>query len=177
MKNPVFALSFKPHPFRFLLRLEWVLLGLSTFKLLSLQFVGMPIRGQTTSLSEFGLPESDPFQPIQVLGFLGLLIIFTCLGFRLPTDRLSKFSYMSFSFLVIGTLGYLNAESLPPLLIILLLRGCLIFERRGRWMIASLVWLSYMLTTLLGLFLVWVTLQSNTIKSWLSMIPGLIVRG
>lgn len=177
MKPPVFALSFKPHPFRFLLGLEWILLGLSAFKLLSLQLIGMPIGGQSMSLSELGLPESNPFQPMQVLGLVGLLIVFALLGFRLPSDRLSKFCYMGFSFLVIGAIGYISVDSLPPLLIILVLRGCLVFERRGRWMIASLVWLSYGLATSLALFLFWVTFQSKAIKDWLSMVPGLIVRG
>jgi signal transduction histidine kinase len=178
MKTPVLALSFKPHPFRLLLGLEWILIGLSAFKLLSMQiFFGLPIWIQPISFSEFGLPENNPFQPMQALGFIGLLTIFTFLGFRLPIDRLSKFCYMSLSFLVIGAIGYIGVDSLPPLLTVLLLRGCLIFERRGRWMIASLVWLSYLLLTLLSIFLVWVTFQANTIKDWLRMIPGLIVRG
>lgn len=178
MKVPVFALSFKPHPFRFLLRLEWILIGLSAFKLLSMQFFfGLPIWIQPTSFSEFGLSEKNPFQPMQALVFVGLLTIFALLGFRLPIDRWSKFCYMSLSFVVIGAIGYIGVDSLPPLLTVLLLRGCLIFERRGRWMIASLVWLSYFLLTLLSIFLVWFTFQANTIKDLLRMIPGVIVRG
>jgi signal transduction histidine kinase len=177
MKLPVLALSFKPHPFRFLLRLEWILIGLSAFKLLSLQIIGMLIGNQPGSLSEFGLPGNNLFQPMQILGCVGLLIIFVFLGLRLPIDRRSKLCYMSLSFVVIGAIGYIELDSLPPLLTVLLLRGCLIFERRGRWMIASLVWLSYFLLTLLSIFLVWFTFQANTIKDLLRMIPGVIVQG
>ncbi len=178
MKIPTFALSFKPHPFRLLLRLEWILLGMTVFKLLSPELIEMPLWGQPISLRELGFPERNPSYPMQVLGFIGLLTVFGLLGFRLPTDRLSKFCYISFSFLTIGAIGYINVGELLPLVTILVMRGCLIFERRGRWMIASLVWLSYVVTTLLALFLFWVTtFQSKTIKDLLSMIPGLVVLG
>jgi signal transduction histidine kinase len=175
MKLP--AWSFKPHPFRLLLGLEWILLGLSVFKLLSLQIVTMPIWGQPSiSWPELGLPESHAFQPMQILGLVGALTLFALLGFRLPIDRLSRFCYMSLSFLVIGVIGYISVDSLLPLLTILMLRGCLIFERRGRWIIASLVWLSYLGATFISMILLWVTFQSKTSKDWFSTIPGLVVQ-
>lgn len=177
MKIPILASSFKPHPFRLLLGLEWILLGMPLFKLLTIQSFDLPIWGPPMSLSELGLPDKNPFQPMQILGFIGLLTVFGLLGFRLPIDRLSKFCYISFSFLLIGTIGYINVDSLLPLLTILVLRSCLIFERRGRWIIASLGWLSYVVATSLSIFLVWVTFQSKAMKDWFNMIPGLVVQG
>jgi signal transduction histidine kinase len=176
MKIPRFTSSFKPHPFRFLLGLEWILLGMPILRVLSLQTFDMPIWGKAISLRELGFPENSPFQPMQVLGFVGLLTVFALLGFRLPSNRSSKFCYMSLSFVVIGVIGYINPDSLLPLLTILILRSCLIFERRGRWMIASLIWLSYVLPTSLTLVMLWFTLQSQTMQDWLKMIPGFVVR-
>jgi signal transduction histidine kinase len=65
------------------------------------------------------------------------------------------------------------------LLIVLLLRGCLLFRQRGRWMIASFLWLSYSVIYLASVFWLWVTWQSNLIlikDSNISKIPGLVVR-
>jgi signal transduction histidine kinase len=177
MRIPRFASSFTPHPFRFLLGLEGILLGMPILRVLSLQTFDMPIWGKAVDLGDLGLPQNNPFQPMQVLGFVGLLTIFALLGFRLPSDRWSKVCYMSFSFLVIGAIGYINSDSLLPLLTILVLRSCLIFERRGRWIIAGLIWLSYVLPTSLTLVVTWITLQSQEMKDWLKMIPGLVLRG
>ncbi len=174
MKIPTFALSFKPHPFLLLLRLEWMLLGLSVFKLLSLQ---IPIWWDVAALRELGLPDANGLQPMQVLGVVGSLTVFTLLGFRLPIDRLSKFCYMSFSFVLIGAMGAMQNIEMSPLLIVLILRGCLIFEQRGRWVIASLIWLSYAVINLFGIALIWGYAQVNTLKTVdLSMIPGLVIR-
>jgi signal transduction histidine kinase len=176
LKISALAASFKPHPFRFLLGLEWILIGLAAFKLLSVQLISMPIWGEGMLWKELGLPENNGFQPMQILGFLGLLAVFAIVGFRLPTDRWSKFCYMSFSFLVTGAIGNVSLESLFPLFAVLLLRACLIFERRGRWMIASLIWLSYGVFTLLSTLLGWLAFQAKPLKDWLSMVPGLIVQ-
>jgi signal transduction histidine kinase len=184
MKIPAFAFSFKPHSFPLLLKLEWILLGLSAFKLLSSQFFGiwnweppMPNWFKNTLLP-----------PAQMVGLFGLLIVFALLGLRLPINRWSKFCYISLSFLVMGAMAYVQGQGqlqgqgggidISPLLIVLLLRGCLLFRQRGRWIIASFLWLSYSAISFAATGWLWVTWQSNysiAIKD-ISKIPGLIVR-
>jgi signal transduction histidine kinase len=179
MKLPTLAFSFKPHPFRLLLVLEWILLGVAVFKSISLYAFNLPIWGQPQSLSELGLANGNGLQPMQFFAVMGLLIVFALLGFRLPNDRFTKVCYLSFSFLVIGVIAYIQGGTyIESLFIVLVLRGCLILERRGRWVIASLIWLSYAVSTLFGMILFWGYVQTNTLKTVdLSMIPGLIVRG
>jgi signal transduction histidine kinase len=183
MKIPTFAFSFKPHPFPLLLRLEWILLGLSALKLLSSQVIGIWNWWQPMP----NWLKSTLFQPGQIVGLLGLLIVFGVLGSRVPIDRRSKFCYMSLSFLVIGAMGYIQekgqgqsgVEILSPLLMILLLRGCLLFRKRGRWMIASLIWLSYSMINLAAISALWLIwqLNSNSLKDLnLGTIPGLVVK-
>ncbi len=185
MKVPAFALSFKPHPLPLLLKLEWMLLGLSVFKLLSSQFVSIWSWWQP-------MPDwlkSSFLHPGQIIGLLGLLIVFGLLGLRLPIDRRSKFWYMSFAFFLIGAMVYIQGLGQPqgqvgmdillPLLIILLIRGCLLFKKRGIWLIAGLVWLSYsviQLAIMLFLLVTW-NLNAYSIKDLnLSMIPGLVAK-
>jgi signal transduction histidine kinase len=177
MKIPTVPLSFKPHPFRLLLVLEWILLGVAVFKSLSIHAYNLPIWGQSQSLSDLGLANGNALQPIHLFSFMGLLAVFSLLGFRLPNDRFSKVCYLVFSFLVIGAIGYIQGVYTESLFIILVLRGCLIFERRGRWIIASLIWVSYALTNLFGMVMLWGFTQTNTLKTVdLSMVPGLLVK-
>jgi signal transduction histidine kinase len=141
----------QPHPFRLLLHLEWILLGLSAFKL-----VGFPGLGRPVFLEDGQWMSTIATKPVDILIFIGLLAAFGLLGLRLPTVRWMKCIYFTISLLLIGMITVLQGrgvECSSSLLIILLLRGSAMYGQHGRWTIATLVWLVYPLTLFLIMIL------------------------
>jgi signal transduction histidine kinase len=147
----------QPHPFKLLLYLEWILLGLTTFKIFGLPFWLKP---QLMNGADF-LVQTE-IKPIEAIEIASVLLLFGTLGLWLPTTRVGKWIYTLLSFALIAMLGSLQGwslESISPLSIVMVLRGCLLFERRGRWLVAGLMWLVHPLTIAPILLVIWVLLH------------------
>lgn len=159
----------QPHPFRLLLCLEWILLGLSTFKIFGFPVWLQPALWDGKSHT-WGKPAffngSDYFvqisiKPTDAIAILSLLFAFGLMGFRLPTTKIGKWIYTSVALGILGTIATIQGwglEFLSPLLLIVLLRSCLMFEKRDRWIMAGLMWCIYPVT-LFPFLLVWIVLN------------------
>jgi signal transduction histidine kinase len=168
------ALPLQPHPFRLLLNLEWILLGLSAFKLF-----GFPGWGRPVFWSEAGWFSTIAVKPLDVFWLAALLIAFGVMGFRLPTTLWAKWLYLIVAFMLLGAIASLQGwglESLSPLLIVVLLRSSILFQQTGRWAIAVLLWLVYP-STLLPFFIVLLLIRFSSIENWTvnNIIPGMVV--
>lgn len=168
------ALPLQPHPFRLLLYLEWILLGLSAFKLF-----GFPGWGRPVFWSDGKWFSAIAVQPSQIIAFAALLAAFGMMGLRLPTTRWAKCLYLAIAFTLLGAIAHLQGwglESLSPLLIVLLLRSSMMFQRAGRWTMAGFLWLIYP-STLFPFFIIWLLLRLSTIENWTvnNIIPGMVV--
>jgi len=164
------ALPLQPHPFRLLLNLEWILLGLSAFKLF-----GFPGWGRPVIWSEAGWFSTIAVKPSEMFWLAVLLVAFGLMGLRLPTTRWAKWLYLAIAFTLLGAIASQQGwglESLSPLLIVVLLRSSVMFQRIGRWTIAALMWLIYPITLAPMLLILWAMLRFTTIHSW--TIPGMV---
>lgn len=118
------SLKLQPNPFRFLLYAEWIMI---------------------TTCFSFAVIESVeenrlPFQHILVLGILSVMAAF------LPGRKLiDKVSYVAIEIALVfygATLGYLHV--LPTLYLIVLIQSCFLFEPIGRWIVAGLSFLLFL---------------------------------
>ena len=116
------AINVKNHPFKFLLYLEWVLLGLAVFASI------LPIPLQR-------LPTKFPELTVISLAIFGLM------GLRIPTNRRSsKIIYTAceiFLILITNSFGGRTSRLFPFLNLILVTRSCLIFKLPGRLLVAA----------------------------------------
>jgi signal transduction histidine kinase len=126
MKQPI---EFNNHPFRFLLYLEWILLGFAAL---------------TSVLPFHHRPSKSP--ELTVVS----LVIFGLMGLRLPTGNLiTKIFYTAceiFLILITGFFGGRTARLFPFLYLILVTRSCLIFNLTGRLIITILSFILFLLT-------------------------------
>ncbi|MGG6270730.1 sensor histidine kinase [Leptolyngbya sp. AN03gr2] len=162
-------LHLQPHPFRLLLYLEWILLGLSTFKIFGFPAWLQPSVWDGKSQA-WGKPAffngSDYFvqisvKPTDAVTILSLLLAFGIMGFGLPTAKVGKWIYTSIALCILGAIATIQGwglESLSPLLLIVLLRSCLMFGKRDRWIMAGLMWCIYPIT-LSPFLLIWALLH------------------
>lgn len=160
-------LHLQPHPFRLLLYLEWILLGLSTFKIFGLPGWQKPLLWNG---SEYFARVS--IKPTDAMTTLSLLFAFGLMGFGLPTTKAGKWIYTSIALIILGAITTIQGwglDSLSPLLLIVLLRSCLLFQKRDRWIMAGLLWCVYPFT-LFPFFIIWATLHPaiRTQASWAS---------
>ncbi|MTJ51107.1 sensor histidine kinase [Dolichospermum sp. UHCC 0259] len=114
MNRPI---QFNNHPFRFLLYLEWLLLGFSALMAL--------------------MPSPSPrFSAMYPELTICSLTIFGLMGLRLPTsNKTNKIIYTSIEVILIlitGFFGGRSARLFPFLYLILVTRSCLIFQLPGR---------------------------------------------
>jgi signal transduction histidine kinase len=114
MNRPI---QFDNHPFRFLLYLEWLLLGFSALMAL--------------------MPSPSPrFSAMYPELTICSLTIFGLMGLRLPTfNKTNKISYTALEVILIlitGFFGGRSARLFPFLYLILVTRSCLIFQLPGR---------------------------------------------
>ncbi|NJO78832.1 MAG: sensor histidine kinase [Cyanobacteria bacterium RM1_2_2] len=166
------ALPLQPHPFRLLLYLEWILLGLSAFKLF-----GFPGWGRPVLWNNGELYSTIATKTPQMLAIALLLTVFGVMGLRLPTVRWSKLLYLVIAFGLIGAIGQLQGwglDSLSPLLIAVVLRSSVLFGQTGKWAIAGLVWLVYPFT-LVPFLAVWAVMQIVKYNLEGVTIPGLVM--
>lgn len=128
MNKPI---QFDNHPFRFLLYLEWVLLGFSAFMAL--------------------LPSPSPrfssaFPELTICS----LTIFGVMGLWLPTqNKLQKFIYTAiqlFLIIITGFFGGRTARLFPFLYLILVTRSCLIFPLPGRLAVTLLSFILFLMS-------------------------------
>ncbi|MEA5574862.1 sensor histidine kinase [Anabaena sp. UHCC 0451] len=128
MSRPI---QFNNHPFRFLLYLEWVLLGLSVL---------MVVTPSPSPKFATRFPELT----ICSLAFFGLM------GLRLPTsNKFWKIIYTAtevFLILTTGFFGGRTARLFPFLYLILVTRSCLIFQLPGRLAVTFLSFIFFLLT-------------------------------
>ncbi|AKG24760.1 sensor histidine kinase [Calothrix sp. 336/3] len=128
MSRPI---RFDNHPFKFLLYLEWFLLG---FAIIS---SSLPYPWHRYSAR---FPEAT----------ICCLLIFCLMGLQLPTgNRRSKIIYTVVEFLLIlitGQFGIKTARLFPFLFVIIVTRSCLIFGLKGRVVVTILAFLSFLVT-------------------------------
>ncbi|KAF3889862.1 MULTISPECIES: sensor histidine kinase [Nostocales] len=134
----------KPHPFRLLLYLEWILLGIALLVEFPLVEVPHPTFLPPPSSSQDPLP-------------LSLCIAsFGIAGLWLPTARslIVKILYTGFEFGLVFLAIVMSRRVVglsPALLLILVVRSCLLFQLSGRLLVAGLAFLSFVFTWLLPL--------------------------
>lgn len=110
--------KFQPNPFRFLLYAEWLMIA---------------------TCFSFAIIESveDSQLPVQHILVLGVLCVMAAF---LPTSKLIyRVIYVAVEISLIfygATLGYLHV--LPTLYLIVLIQSCFLFEPLGRWLVAGL---------------------------------------
>jgi hypothetical protein len=104
-------IQLQPHPFRLLLYLEWILLGLSAFKIFGFPGLKRPIfSGGTKWFTEMTL------KPETASWLIVLLLVFGVMGLRLPKSRWVKWLYTGLAFCLIGAIANFQGwASLPAL--------------------------------------------------------------
>jgi signal transduction histidine kinase len=125
------SIEINNHPFRFLLYLEWVLLGLSVLVVI--------------------MPSPSPkfaarFPELTICS----LAVFGLMGLRIPTsNNVIKIIYTAievFLILITGFLGGRTARLFPFLYLILVTRSCLIFQLPGRLTVTFLSFILFLMT-------------------------------
>ena len=127
--------NWRKHPFKLLLYLEWVLLGIALIAMFS---------GLIPHPRHHSLPNSAWFNLVAILSIstVGLL------GLRLPSNSptISKI-YIAVGFIVswLATLLVGRGERmLPALLLIVVIRACLLFSWSGRILVAVVAYISFL---------------------------------
>lgn len=125
------AIDVKNHPFKFLLYLEWILLGFAAIASI------LPIPLQR-------VPTKFPELTVISLAAFGLM------GLRLPTNhRRNKIIYTAceiFLILITHSFGGRTSRLFPFLNLILVTRSCLIFQLPGRLAVAALSFSLFLFT-------------------------------
>ncbi|HEY9726532.1 MAG TPA: sensor histidine kinase [Chroococcales cyanobacterium] len=135
-------IQFQTHPFRLLLYLEWILLGMTFLTRFPLVDVPPP-------------PPHDPIVAHSSLLTILSIALFGMMGLQLPKGRLfSKVLYtgVGFGLILLAAVGGGRGISFSPsLLLILVIRSCLIFGLTGRLLVAGLAFASVLLSLFLRL--------------------------
>ncbi|WP_017655024.1 sensor histidine kinase [Fortiea contorta] len=153
------SIKFQTHPFRLLLYLEWILLGITVLPMFPL--------GEIFQLrSLFGIPPAphglpSPFSSLTILSIFG----FGLMGLKLPKRQIDKLLYtaLELGLILIATdIGGRN-NNFSLLYLIVVIRSCLIFSPQGRLIVAGLVFISFLLTSFIPIFNI-SSLQAPIIK-------------
>jgi signal transduction histidine kinase len=138
-------LPLKPHPFRLLLALEWMLIAFSAYKIFVFSGLLLPLLWQGQPFALDALPSAN----LPVLW--GLLLLFGLMGWRLPTTYWAKQIYMLVTLVLVVAIAVYSSwsvENISPLFIVILLRSCLTLQSEERWWLAGIMWLVYPFTLL-----------------------------
>jgi signal transduction histidine kinase len=134
MSRPI---QIKNHPFRFLLYLEWVLLGMAILGALEPSRPGRHLSNQFP----------DQFPELTIFS----LILFGLMGLRLPTGKqVNKVAYTACEvclILITILFGGRASRLFPFIYLILMTRSCLIFQLPGRIVVTVLSFTLFLLTT------------------------------
>jgi signal transduction histidine kinase len=129
-------INLQEYPFRLLLYLEWILLTI----LMLVQF------------RLLNMPKPLVFDDNHTINPAVLLFIIACfgiMGFRLPMGNLiSKIVYTVIELLLIFLVSIAGGQGngfSAPLLLILAIRSCFIFNKRGSLLVTSLAWTYFIL--------------------------------
>ena len=138
------------HPFRLLLYLEWILLGIALLAVLSPLFHKPPPPLHGPGFFRPWPPRGLRF-PVAAaisIGVLGLM------GLRLPSrSRLLQVLYTSLGFglsWLAVLLGGRGPNVFPPLLLVVAIRACLLFPWSGRLLAAGFAQVSFLLMMLMA---------------------------
>ena len=130
------------HPFPLFLYLEWILLSISM--LMECRLIHIP-RSPLIALK----PTLNPILLFSIFIIIGVM------GLRLPGPKiLAKVMYIfgGLFLLLIANFGLGRGISFaPPLLLILVIRGCLVFKIHGRLLVAGLSWIFFIFTLRLNI--------------------------
>ena len=134
------------HPFRLLLYLEWILLGIALLTFL------VPFPRQP-----FGWPHVVPGRGLRFP--MGVLLSITALGglgFKLPIhrSRITQWVYTGLGLMLCwGTvlMGGRYREYFTPMLLIVVIRACLLFPWKQRLIVASVAYGSFLLRLMTGM--------------------------
>jgi len=122
------------HPFRLLLYVEWVLLGIALLS--TLAFVIPHPRHHWTS-----------HPPLLNLGAILVIVALGLIGLKLPfNSKILKVIYITGGFALSWLAALLAARGervFPALLLIVVIRACLLFPWRGRIFVAVVAYLSF----------------------------------
>ncbi|MGB3693038.1 MAG: sensor histidine kinase [Spirulinaceae cyanobacterium] len=133
----------KDHPFQILLYLEWVLLGIAVLAALSPLTHLQPPQPLPPGARKHLLSPGFPLAASASILALG------CFGLRLPgNSRLWQILYtvlgFTLSWLAILLVGK-GQNVFPPLLLVVVIRGCLLFPWSGRFIVALSAYASFLL--------------------------------
>lgn len=154
MKFRKFWSNLQPHPFRLLLHLEWLLLGLTALLVTGrfFSFYGISNAFSWAKLN---------FSEVPIL--ICVILVFGVMGLRLPLQSgCIKWAYTALEFVLLGIAANFlswDINNLTPLLVIVMLRSCLIFQRRARWVVISIIGFVYACSRLPLLLLLILALQ------------------
>jgi signal transduction histidine kinase len=144
------SIKIKNHPFPSLLYLEWILLAIAVLPII-LSSPSPHFRPKPPELSICSI-----FPDLSICGVfpelaIYSLIIFTLMGFRLPTNnKITKIVYTASEIVLILITGFFGgrfSRPFPFLYIILVARSCLIFNFSGRLVVTSISFILSLLTT------------------------------
>jgi signal transduction histidine kinase len=157
------------HPLRLLLYLEWILFFTSIMGQLRAPSVPLP---PINSPPFF--PENNPdFSPIS-LTFTTFTTAFIFLGLWQPQDKhWSNIIYISLGFALIGLAGISGENNLRlflPLLLIMVIRGCLTFKFSGSFVVATIA-ISWFLASL------YLAVQNSFSNLNIQQVPAIITSG
>ena len=146
--NQLFQL--KPHPFRSLLYVEWILLALTVIKDLPWYDLLPYLR-----FLKGKFPEGSQLNLFSWLLIITCLVAIGLMGLKLPTGKkLGKWFYillqLGLIWLATSALISLNDVLMLPYLIVVI-RSCVIFKPRERILVSSLVVLSFLLLVIIAL--------------------------
>ena len=146
------------HPFRVLLQIEWILIGMAVFN-------DLPVNN--TPYLETLEPTTSSLKLVPYASLLSILcmVILGLIGLKLPIK--SRLAYKClYTVLQLGliwlvvALGAWQTQYLS-LHLIVIIRSCLIFQRKGRFFMAGLLFISFIL-------MMWVSFRDiNTIQAFL----------
>jgi signal transduction histidine kinase len=131
MRVPV---DLRSHPLKFLLRLEWIILGL----LALLELPALPVL---------------PLPRLPTISIVGL-IVFSLLGLRLPKQLTHKLLYLGLEISLVLVLSWVSGVRLfQVLFLVIVMRNCILFEGISNTIVTSGVFLLYATTQLHRLML------------------------
>ncbi len=138
-------IQFQKHPFRLLLYLEWILLGITILP-------EFPLAGVLPPPPHHPLPPAA-FGPWSSLLTILSIATFGAIGLRLPKGKLlSRIVYTGFSLglivlaVVAGSGGF---YFFPSLLLVLVIRSCLIFGLAGRLIVTGIGFILFLVISLI----------------------------
>jgi signal transduction histidine kinase len=145
--------SYVNHPFHLLLYLEWILLGIAVLATFAPP-PHIPPLAPPHPPQGLGMPPSPPrIRPEEqrfIPGILASIASLGLMGLRLPQANLALIYQVLYTALGFGLSGLAvafggrGANLFSALLLVVVIRGCLMFPWRGRVMVALVAYLSFL---------------------------------